>query len=90
MILVVQINLFSLLDRKGSECLNESDDHPLSHALNSPTNEEFLESDCDEQLIISVAFQQPVKLHSLQIMAPADGMTKQALWDYNPQTLRDE
>lgn len=61
------------MDKKGSECLNDSDDHPLSHALNSPTSEEFLESDCDEQLIIAIAFLQPVKLHSLQITAPSDG-----------------
>lgn len=58
---------------KGSECLNDSDDHPLSHALNSIGEEEFLESDCDEQLIISVAFSQPIKLHSLQITATDDG-----------------
>lgn len=62
------------MDKKGSECLNDSDDHPLSHALNT-TSEEFLESDCDEQLIIAIAFLQPVKLHSLQLTAPPDGMT---------------
>ena len=69
-----QINLFSLLDKSGSECLNDSDDHPLSHALDTPTSEQFLESDCDEQLIISIAFLQPVKLHSLQITGPDNGV----------------
>ena len=69
----VQINLFSLVDRKGSECLNDSDDHPLDHALDNPSPAQFLESDCDEQLIIFVSFLQPIKLHSLQITAPTDG-----------------
>ena len=58
------------MDEKGSECLNDSDDHPLSHALHSTASEQYLESDCDEQLIISIAFLQPVKLHSLRIIGP--------------------
>lgn len=36
------------------ECLNESDDHPLSNCLNSDTG--FLESDVDEQLILNLTF----------------------------------
>lgn len=64
----------SLISAKESECLNNSDDHPLSHAFSGdPDGKQYLESDCDEQLIISVAFSQPVKLHSLQITAPQDG-----------------
>ncbi|RZC38103.1 thioredoxin-like protein 1 [Asbolus verrucosus] len=52
------------------ECLNESDEHSLEHGLNSGGG--FLQSDCDEQLIISIAFNQAVKIHSLKIKAPAD------------------
>lgn len=81
--LFVQINLLSLLDKSGSECLNNSDDHPLSHALDTPSSEQFLESDCDEQLIICIAFTQPVKLHSLHISAPDNG-TFSYIPDSNP------
>ncbi len=66
------MNLGSMIDQKGTECLNDSDQHPFPHALTS-TSAEYLESDCDEQLIISVAFNQPVKLHSLQLTGPSDG-----------------
>lgn len=49
------------------ECLNESDDHTLQHCLDSG----FLASDCDEQLIISITFNQAVKIHSIKMKAPA-------------------
>ncbi len=68
---LLQISLLCLIDKTGTECLNESDSHPLGHAFT--TGEEYLESDCDEQLIVALAFQQPVKLHSLQLVGPTDG-----------------
>lgn len=68
----VQICLNSLLDKTRCECLNEADDHPYSHAL-SPGSVQYLESDCDEQLVISLSFGQPVKLHTLQISGPDNG-----------------
>lgn len=33
----------------------------------------YLESDCDEQLIVAVGFDTNVKIHSLRLRAPADG-----------------
>lgn len=62
-----QINLNSYLDVSGTECLNESDDHKLEHAL--ATAGGYLESDVDEQLLITIAFNQRMKLHSLKIFA---------------------
>ncbi len=62
------------MDPSRTECLNNSDDHSLSDALKTATSDEFLESDVDEQLIVSIAFKQPVDLHSLHISAPDDGM----------------
>ena len=67
-----QMSLLGVIDNSGSECLNESDSHPFQHALNASTDQ-YLESDCDEQLIIVLAFQQPIKLHSIQLVGPTDG-----------------
>ena len=55
----------------GCNCLNESDDH--THANVFDNNETYLESDCDEQLILSITFSQAVKIHSMKINAPSDG-----------------
>lgn len=64
------MDLVTFIEKNGCECLNESDEHTLAHALTSKGG--YLESDCDEQLIITVAFNQVVKLHSLKITGPAD------------------
>ena len=63
---------------KQVECLNESDDHPVAGAFAKETDA-FLESDCDEQLIITIPFTQPVKIHSIRIASVADGERKQTL-----------
>ena len=70
--LFCQMSLLGVIDNSGSECLNESDSHPFRHALSASTDQ-YLESDCDEQLIIVLAFQQPIKLHSIQLVGPTDG-----------------
>lgn len=64
---LMDLNVF--VTKSQCECLNESDDHPLTHALTSAGG--YLQSDCDEQLIISVSFNQAVKIHSLKLKAPA-------------------
>lgn len=63
---LMDLNVF--VTKNQCECLNESDDHPLTHALTSAGG--YLQSDCDEQLIISVSFNQAVKIHSLKLKAP--------------------
>lgn len=72
------VDLNSFILKSGCECLNESDDHPLAHCLDS-SMQTYLESDCDEQLIITLAFSQPIKLHSIKIRAPEG---------YGPKTLK--
>ena len=42
------MDLSSFISKSESECLNESDDHTMDHALNPKGG--FLESDCDEQV----------------------------------------
>ncbi len=49
----------------GVVCLNEDSDHPVTNILNpDPTN--FLRSDVDPQLLISIPFQSPVKLSGIK------------------------
>ncbi|CAG2113917.1 unnamed protein product [Medioppia subpectinata] len=69
------IELNTFINKAQSECLNESDDHSLPGCLTSGSGT-YLESDCDEQLIINLAFNQPLKLHSLKIMAPKENGPK--------------
>lgn len=68
------LDLSSFINKSGSECLNDSDDHPFTNCLNS--NPGYLESDCDEQLIISVTFNQAIKLFSIKIEAPSENGPK--------------
>ena len=63
------MDLDTLLAKQYCECLNQSDDHPYEHCLTEGGG--FLESDCDEQLILSLTFNQAVKVHSLRIKAPS-------------------
>jgi len=80
------IDLATFITKNGCECLNESDDHPLEGCLTS--NPGYLESDCDEQLIISLAFNQTLKIHSLKIKAPKDqGPKTLRLFINQPRTL---
>lgn len=48
------------------DCLNQQTANHVRNALKA--DETYLESDCDEQLIISVPFNQAIKLHSLRII----------------------
>ncbi|CAH2068316.1 unnamed protein product, partial [Iphiclides podalirius] len=80
------MDLATFITKSECECLNEADDHPLTHALHSGGG--YLASDCDEQLIINITFNQVVKLHSLKIKAPADkGPKFLKLFINQPRTL---
>merc|ERR1719474_2240995 len=71
------MDLSTFIDKAQSECLNEDDDHPYNHRLTSGGG--FLQSDCDEQLILALSFNQGVKIHSIKLKAPVDK---------GPKTLR--
>lgn len=80
------MDLSSLINKSASECLNESDDHKLEHCLSNKKG--YLESDCDEQLIINVGFNQAVKLHSLKLHCSGDNGPKNVkLFINQPHTL---
>lgn len=72
------VELSPFIVKSGCECLNESDDHPLAHCLDD-SKQTYLESDCDEQLILTLAFSQPIKLHSIKLRAPEG---------FGPKTLK--
>ncbi|XP_039765670.1 thioredoxin-like protein 1 [Pararge aegeria] len=80
------MDLTTFITKSECECLNEADDHPLGHALTSSGG--YLASDCDEQLIINISFNQLVKIHSVKIKAPSDkGPKFVKLFINQPRTL---
>ncbi|XP_051866571.1 thioredoxin-like protein 1 [Pristis pectinata] len=65
------MDLMPFINKAGCECLNESDEYGFDNCLQKdPT---YLESDCDEQLLVTIAFNQPVKLYSMRLQAPENG-----------------
>ncbi|KAK9766153.1 hypothetical protein K7432_004991 [Basidiobolus ranarum] len=50
------------------ECLNQQSNHTVHSIFKKDAT--YLESDVDEQLIISVPFNQAVKIHSIKLVAP--------------------
>lgn len=64
-------DLHQFLVSAGCNCLNESDENTHKNVFTDDAK--YLESDCDEQLMLTITFNQPVKVHSLKIRAPADG-----------------
>ncbi|XP_023937941.1 thioredoxin-like protein 1 [Bicyclus anynana] len=80
------MDLTTFITKSECECLNEADDHPLAQALTSGGG--YLASDCDEQLIINLSFNQLVKIHSVKIKAPLDkGPKFVKLFINQPRTL---
>jgi hypothetical protein len=64
-ICILVMSLASHISTDGVVCLNEDCAHPVSNVLNSdPTN--YLRSDVDPQLIISVPFVSPVRLSGIK------------------------
>merc|ERR1711971_637911 len=82
---MIELNTF--VSAQGTECLNEDDEHPYSGCLHA--GPEFLQSDCDEQLILALAFNQPVKIHSLRFNAPKDKGPKNVRVFMNQPTTID-
>lgn len=74
------INLEGEVIKKDCECLNQAATRTLS-AVWQTDDDSYVESDCDEQLIIQIPFNQSVKIHSLRIKgAPSSG--------HNPKNIK--
>jgi len=77
----------TMLNKSSIVCLNEDDKHPLSNILESEARG-YLESDCDQQLIIHLEFSSSVRLHSIALQGPEDkGVKSIRLFINQPQTL---
>jgi hypothetical protein len=68
-------DLLEHIELPQCECLNASATHTLRHCLEQGSRDQptlFLQSDCDEELLISLAFRQPVRISSIRIEGPAE------------------
>ncbi|KAG8466675.1 hypothetical protein KFE25_008054 [Diacronema lutheri] len=65
--------LSGLVAMTGTEVLNAANPQALGAVLTTGSVDAPMRSDCDEQLLIAVPFNQPVKLHSLLIQAAEEG-----------------
>ncbi|VDL74193.1 unnamed protein product [Nippostrongylus brasiliensis] len=80
-----QSDITSLIDKKQMECLNGDDSTPLTGFLEGLN---VLRSDCDEQLIISLPFTQPVKVHSIMMKGTSEKTPKSVrIFSNLPKTL---
>lgn len=64
-ILKTDINEFITLNQV--DCLNQQENHGVRNIFNK--DDTYLESDVDEQLLISIPFNQAVKVHSIKLVA---------------------
>ncbi|KAG2204486.1 hypothetical protein INT46_005415 [Mucor plumbeus] len=62
------VDLTEFITPNQMDALNQQEEHNVKNIFKD--DDTFLESDVDEQLIISVPFNQPVKLHSLKFKVP--------------------
>lgn len=72
-------NINGLINKAGCFCLNEkAAGHPFSN-LFAPDHSAYLESDADEQLLITISFNQTVSLKNLVFHLPTDETCPQSV-----------
>ncbi|CAI2165750.1 5128_t:CDS:2 [Funneliformis geosporum] len=65
--IIYKSNIHEFITLNQVDCLNQQENHGIRNIFNKDNT--YLESDVDEQLLISVPFNQAVKIHSLKIVA---------------------
>jgi len=78
-------DLSGAIDKSKSECLNEDDEHPWQNAVIEHQSFAELKSDCDEQLLLRIEFQNPVKLYGIKIAGSLQCPNKLRI--YSNQTM---
>ncbi|KAG2196513.1 hypothetical protein INT47_012807 [Mucor saturninus] len=80
------VDLTEYITPKQMDALNQNEEHNVKNIFKD--DDTYLESDTDEQLIISVPFNQPVKLHSLKFKVPNPAQAPKTIKIYaNRQVL---
>lgn len=75
MALATAEDLLEQIELPQCECLNAAKEHTLRHCLEQGLRDQptlFLQSDCDEELLIKLVFRSPVRLASIRLEAPAE------------------
>ncbi|KAF8344336.1 PITH domain-containing protein [Cantharellus anzutake] len=83
------VSLLELLDVSQLNCLNESEEHGVKGILSAKrknSSSSYLESDADEQLLISISFIQTVRVRAISIRTdpPSSGPKKIKLFINRP------
>lgn len=67
-----QVNLHNVINTEQCYCLNAAQTQTLNTILAG--GDALLESDCDQQLLICIRFNQSCMLHAIRISGPQDGI----------------
>jgi len=81
-------DLYGYIDTKGTHCLNEVTQHNCRD-LFKKDDSFYLESDSDEQLLLTISFRGDMKIQSLLLRAPKDGRAPKTIKMYINQSNMD-
>ncbi|KAI8914141.1 galactose-binding domain-like protein, partial [Gorgonomyces haynaldii] len=79
------VSLDAFVNKTRLECLNQSPTDRIENVFKD--DDSVLKSDVDEQLIITIDFNQPIKLHSLKFTSKTNGPRTFKTWINRPNSL---
>jgi len=81
-------DLYGVIEVPSTQCLNEKSDHTIKDMFKKGT-EFYLESDADEQLLLTIGFRGMVKIKALKLTAPDDGRAPKSIKLFTNQRSLD-